>query len=80
MAVIKENKLNGSDLNSNGLDYCVRKNEKKFYGFQQIVLAACNFTVDDYTLEDLQIFPLKGNFKICSCFSCSFPATCSDNT
>ena len=34
---LKENKLDGVDLNSNGLGYCVRMKEK-FYGFQQTVL------------------------------------------
>ena len=35
---LKENKPDGVDLNSNDLDYCVRKNEEKFYGFRQTVL------------------------------------------
>ena len=30
---LKENKRDGDDLNSNGLDYCVRKNEGKILWF-----------------------------------------------
>ena len=30
---LKENKRDGVDLNSDGLDYCVRKNEGKFLWF-----------------------------------------------
>ena len=32
---LKENKRDGVDLNSNGLDYCVRKNKEKLYGFRK---------------------------------------------
>ena len=32
---LKENKPGGVDLNSNGFDYCVRKNKERFYGFRQ---------------------------------------------
>ena len=32
-----EYKLGEVDLNSNGLDYCVRKNGEKFYGFRKTV-------------------------------------------
>ena len=32
---LKENKPDGVDPNSNDLDYCVRENEEKFYGFRQ---------------------------------------------
>ena len=31
---LKENKRDGADSNSNGFDYCIQKNEGKFYGFQ----------------------------------------------
>ena len=30
---LEENKLDGVDLNFDGLDYCVRKNEEKFLWF-----------------------------------------------
>ena len=42
---LKENKPAGVDLNSNGLDYCVRKNEEKFYAFQQTVDRFTNFNI-----------------------------------
>ena len=35
---LKENKRYGVDSNSDGFDYCVRKNEGKFYGFRQTVI------------------------------------------
>ena len=35
---LKENKRDDFDSNSNGLGYCVRKNEGKFYGFRQTEL------------------------------------------
>ena len=37
-----ENILNGVDLNSNGLGYCVRKKGGKFYGFRQTVVLSCH--------------------------------------
>ena len=32
---LKYNKWDGVELNSSSLEYCVRKNEEKFYGFRQ---------------------------------------------
>ena len=32
---LKENKRDGVDPSSNGLEYCVLKNEEKTYGFRQ---------------------------------------------
>ena len=34
---LKENKPDGVNPNSNDIDYYVRKNERKFYGFRQTV-------------------------------------------
>ena len=35
---LKENKPDGVNLNSNDIDYYVRKNKRKFYGFRQTTL------------------------------------------
>ena len=55
---LKENKRNGVDPISNGLECCVRKNEGKIYGFRQteLVLHGATFfatcpAMDDYAKD-----------------------------
>ena len=65
---LKENNRNDVDLSSNGLDYCVRKNQGKFYGSRQTGL--------DLSISNLRNFPHHGDLRAFSTRFNNSPEVC----